>query len=274
MYSHPATVSGTSIMPLPILLRTLALAAAVLPVAAEAHPAYVTDPVPLHAGPGPDYPQVSLLLAGTEIEVTGCLQGHQWCDVITPHGLRGWVWSGTLSVWWSGEPLPLIQYGPSFGIPVVSFIIGDYWFHHYRDRPWYGDRHHWRPAPPAIHRHPGPSPGWQPEWHTSRDHAGEPRGQDGWRREGPRDYHPPRPDRAPRQEPRPPSPPTGSTPPPTPGGWGPSQHAPRHGVPQMDVPRAPSEPPSRFRPPPSGGMRGENGNGQGRGPENRFGGRQ
>ena len=97
---------------------------------------------------------------------------------------------------------------------------------------------------------------------------------EGWRREGPRDYHPPRPDRAPRQEPRPPSPPTGSTPPPTPGGWGPSQHAPRHGVPQMDVPRAPSEPPSRFRPPPSGGMRGENGNGQGRGPENRFGGRQ
>ena len=81
MYSHPATVSGTSIMPLPILLRTLALAAAVLPLAAEAHPAYVTDPVPLHAGPGPDYPQVSLLLAGTEIEVTVCRQGQQLCDV-------------------------------------------------------------------------------------------------------------------------------------------------------------------------------------------------
>lgn len=261
-------------MPLPALLRALALTAAVLPAVAEARPAYVTDSTPLHAGPGPDYPQVALLLPGTEVDVTGCLQGYQWCDVVTPHGLRGWVWSGTLSFSWAGEPLPLIQYGPSFGIPVVGFIIGDYWFHNYRDRPWYSDRHHWHPAPPAVHRHPSPPPGWQPGWAPGRDRPWEPRWQDGGRHEGRRDNHETRPDRPPRQEPRPSFPPSGSSPPPTPGAWGPPQHAPRHDAPRMDAPRFPNEPNSRFRPPPSGEMRGEQGHDRGQGPENRFGGRQ
>jgi len=274
-------------MPLPALLRTLALAAALLPAAADARPAYITEPLRLHAGPGPDYPQISMLLPGMEVDVLGCLQGYQWCDLITPNGLRGWAWSGTLSFSWIGEPLPVIQYGPSFGIPLISFILGDYWDHHYRDRPWYGDRHNWRHAPPALHRPPPPriaphpGPGWQPGWNPGRDHEWDHRWQDDRRRDGPRDDHrnmPPRHDRerAPRQEPMPPVSPPRAAPQPNPGGWG-QQHAPRQEAPRMEAPRPPGEPNSRFRPPPDmDNRRGHGGDGGqgGRGQENRFGGRQ
>ena len=274
-------------MPLPALLRTLTLAAALLPAAADARPAYITEPLRLHAGPGPDYPQISVLFPGMEVDVLGCLQGYQWCDLITPDGLRGWAWSGTLSFSWTGEPLPVIQYDPSFGIPLISFILGDYWDHHYRDRPWYGDRHNWRHAPPALHRPPPPriaphpGPGWQPGWNPGRDHEWDHRWQDDRRRDGPRDDHrnmPPRHDRerAPRQEPMPPVSPPRAAPQPNPGGWG-QQHAPRQEAPRMEAPRPPGEPNSRFRPPPDmDNRRGHGGDGGqgGRGQENRFGGRQ
>ncbi len=276
-------------MPLPTLLRTLAIAAALLPAVADARPAYITEPLRLHAGPGPDYPQISVLLPGMEVEVLGCLQGYQWCDLITLEGLRGWAWSGTLSFSWAGDPLPVIQYGPSFGIPLISFIIGDYWDHHYRDRPWYGDRHNWRHAPPALHRPPPPriapppGPGWQPGWNPGRDHERDHRWQEDRRRDGPRDDHrntPPRHERdrehAPRQEPMPPMSPPRAAPQPNPGGWG-QQHTPRQEAPRMEAPRPPGEPNSRFRPPPDmENRRGHGGEGgrDGRGQENRFGGRQ
>lgn len=278
----------------PALLRALALAAALLPAVADARPAYITEPLRLHAGPGPDYPQVAVLLPGMEIEVVGCLQGYQWCDLITPDGLRGWAWSGTLSFSWAGQPLPVIQYGPSFGIPLVNFIIGDYWDHHYRDRPWYVDRHHWRYAPPELYRPPpprfapppGPPPGWQPGWNPGRDREREHRWQDDRRRDGLRDDYrnaPPRHERErePRQEPMPPLSPPRAAPPPTPGGWSPQppprQEAPRMEPPRMEAPRAPAEPPSRFRPAPdmeNRRDRGGDGGQGGRGQENRFGGRQ
>lgn len=278
-------------MPLPTLLRILAIAAALLPAVADARPAYITEPIRLHAGPGPDYPQIAVLPPGMEIDVVGCLQGYQWCDLVTPDGFRGWAWSGALSFSWAGEPLPIIQYGPSFGIPLISFIIGDYWGHHYRDRPWYGERHNWRhaPPPPALYRpppprfapHPGPAPGWQPGWNPGRDHEREHRWQDDRRRDGPRDdyrHAPPRQERerAPRQEPPPDSSPIApprAAPQPTPGGWG-QQNAPRQEAPRMEAPRPPGEPNSRFRPPPGmDNQRGHGGDG-GRGQENRFGGRQ
>lgn len=135
-------------MPTKSLLTCLAGAALLLPALATARPAYTVEPTRIHAGPGPDYPLIVVAPPGLGLEVTGCIRGYQWCDVIAPDGLRGWAWSGALSFSWNGPPLPVIEYGPSFGIPLISFVIGDYWGRYYRDRPWYDMHRHWRPSPP------------------------------------------------------------------------------------------------------------------------------
>ena len=266
-------------MRLPSLLSSLILATALLPATADARLAYVTEPLRLYAGPGPDYPQIATLPPGLEIDVAGCMQGYQWCDVMTRDGLRGWLWSGSLSFSWGGDPMPVIRYAPSFGIPLIGFIIGDYWGAHYRDRPWYDDRRYWRPPPPpAMYRPPPPpmepprpGPGWGPGWGPGRDHdRGRPWHED--RRDPPRqDFRPPPP---PRMAPNPPPAPPRMAPPP--GAGGPQLPPPRREPPRMEAPRPPGEGQSPFRPPPGSEPRGPHGDGgrpEGRGPENRFGGR-
>ncbi|HEY8614523.1 MAG TPA: hypothetical protein VIL69_24945 [Roseomonas sp.] len=77
--------------------------------------------------------------------------------------------------------MPLPQYAPRVGLPVVTFSFGDYWRDHYRDRSWYAERDRWGGPPPrAAWREPPPHPG--PGWR-----GGPPpdRGP-GWR-EGPPD---------------------------------------------------------------------------------------
>jgi hypothetical protein len=33
--------------------------------------------------------------------------------------------------------------GPKIGLVVLSFMLDDYWGHHYVDRLWYRERHRW-----------------------------------------------------------------------------------------------------------------------------------
>lgn len=134
-------------MSLRSLLRPLALAALLLPAAAQAQQVYISTPVQLYAGPDASYPILFTLFPGMGLEVAGCLPGYQWCDVILPDGQRGWVYGGGLSYSWMGEALPVPQYGASIGIPLITFIIGDYWSHHYRNQPWYNEPRHWRHPP-------------------------------------------------------------------------------------------------------------------------------
>ena len=114
-------------MSLRSLLRPLALAALLLPAAAQAQQVYISTPVQLYAGPDASYPILFTLFPGMGLEVAGCLPGYQWCDVILLDGQRGWVYGGGLSYSWMGEALPVPQYGASIGIPLITFIIGDYW---------------------------------------------------------------------------------------------------------------------------------------------------
>lgn len=223
-------------MPLSTLLRSMTLAmplaAALLCTPASARPAYIHEPLHLQAGPGEDYPLVTLLFPGMELEVMGCLPGYTWCDVVTPTGLRGWAWGGLLSFSWVGEPLPVIQFGPSYGVPVIRFLIGDYWGRHYRHSPWYGDLPHWRRAPPP---HPvAPPPHREPRFDSPR-----------WNEQ--RDDHPGR-ERTPRSEFTPPS--GGSSAPGQnpPGAWAPSrglrpdsQERQGRPLPRQEAPRQPFE---------------------------------
>jgi uncharacterized protein YraI len=156
-------------------LATLSLASAALafPALAQAADAYVTGDVNLRAGPDPDYPLIDQIPAGTEVDVQGCTDGWEWCDVIV-YGNRGWVAGNYIEYEYQDQPVLLPEYGAEIGIPIVSFVIGNYWDHYYRGRPFYRERDRWydrpvmhRPPPRPLYRsysgRPMPAHGGQ--WH-------------------------------------------------------------------------------------------------------------
>lgn len=123
--------------------------------------AYTNGPVNLRAGPARDYPLVSQLPGGVPVTVMGCISGYSWCDVALPN-LRGWVYAGRLSYPYQGNNVPILNYGPTIGLPIVTFAIGSYWGSYYRNRPWYGERDRWAHRPPPRPR-PQPSrPDYRP----------------------------------------------------------------------------------------------------------------
>ncbi len=159
-------------------LLVLSLAAAIglaSPAFAHASEAYVTTDVRLMAGPDEDYPVVDNLEPGSEVDIQGCTEDSEWCDVIA-YGERGWVPGGALEFEYDNQWVLVPEYAPSYGIPVVSFSIERYWDSYYRHRPFYGRRwdwYRWHPGhrpwsyhptrpwpihgPPPVH-HPMPPP--------------------------------------------------------------------------------------------------------------------
>lgn len=139
-----------------VSLATLSLA---VPALAHAADAYVTGNVNLRAGPDPAYPLIDRIPAGTEVDVQGCTDGWEWCDVIV-FGNRGWVAGNYIEYEYQDEPVLLPPYGAQLGIPIISFTIGPYWDNYYRGRPFYRDRDHWyhrrieRRSAPLPLRHP------------------------------------------------------------------------------------------------------------------------
>jgi uncharacterized protein YraI len=133
---------------------SLALGLAVLlaPALAEAAPAYVTTRLSLRAGPSTEYPAVALLEPGVQVEVFGCLEGYEWCDVGIGQD-RGWVAAGFLQAPYYQRQEPLPGVAAAIGLPIIGFSVGGYWDSYYRGRPWYGERERWDRRPPG--------PGWR-----------------------------------------------------------------------------------------------------------------
>jgi len=186
-------------------LPAAAVLALGLAAPAAAAPGFATSPAELRAGPGVEYPPVAFIPGGVPVEILGCLQGYDWCDV--GYGpSRGWLPAGYLQYVYQNRGLPLVEYGPRFGVPVVGFSLGDYWGHHYRDRPWYAERDRWRGPPPRAEFRGPPPPDWRrdgppgrgPDWRDGRGpdwRDGRHDGRADWRddRRGP----PPAPGRGP-----------------------------------------------------------------------------
>ncbi len=131
----------------------------IFPALAQAADGYVTGNVNLRAGPAPDYPLIARIPAGTEVNVQGCTEGWEWCDVIA-YGDRGWVAGNYVEYDYQDRPVLLPTYGEQLGVPIVTFVIGNYWDNYYRSRPFYHERTRWyrrpivrRPPPPPL-RHP------------------------------------------------------------------------------------------------------------------------
>lgn len=124
------------------LLKTMAGAAVgaiALAGTALASPGYTTGGVTMRAGPGGDYPPIVHLRRGTPIDVNGCLDGYDWCDVYAD-GTHGFVRGDRIDVAYEGRRVLLPEFGVRIGLPIISFSVGDYWGRYYRNRPFFGER--------------------------------------------------------------------------------------------------------------------------------------
>jgi len=134
-----------------------------LPALALAADGYTTGNVNLRAGPDISYPLIDTIPAGAPVSVQGCTSGWEWCDVIF-QGERGWIAGNFIQYNYNNQYVLVPQYGMQIGIPIVTFVIGNYWNSYYRNRPFYRERARWyarpvprRPPPPPAHR---PMPPW------------------------------------------------------------------------------------------------------------------
>ncbi|NJM35304.1 MAG: SH3 domain-containing protein [Rhodomicrobium sp.] len=118
------------------------LSSVAIPALANAD-ARVTADLNMRAGPSTDFPVVAVLPDGALVDVYGCIRGYTWCDV-SWSGYRGWASAGYLRQAYQGNYVPMLEYGPTFDLPIVSFSFGSYWDDYYRDKPWYGRRDRWR----------------------------------------------------------------------------------------------------------------------------------
>ncbi|WP_158543448.1 SH3 domain-containing protein [Dyella solisilvae] len=139
------------------------------PAAAQGANGVITSDVDLYAGPDVGYPAVAGLPAGTPVDIQGCLEGWNWCDVITMD-TRGWVAGTFVQYTYEDQPVIVADYGPRIGIPIVAFAIGAYWDHYYRDRPFYRDRDRWY-SHPIESRPPPRPPGWREADRGNHDRA-------------------------------------------------------------------------------------------------------
>ena len=141
-----------------ILAATLALATiGLVPSTASAatRAGYVNASVNLRTGPAADYPRIVTLRGGQRVQIFGCINDWSWCDV-SAAGYRGWVSAGYLDYDNNGRRVGISRQGAGIGLPVLSFILGNYWDEHYRGKPWYGQRSQLQQRHP---QHSGPSHG-------------------------------------------------------------------------------------------------------------------
>lgn len=128
--------------------KAIGLAAAVAglvaaPAIASALTAMTTEPVSLRAGPAADFPVVDAIPDDARVNVHGCVRAYRWCDV-SWRDARGWVQGDDLSYFYQQSYVPIVEYGPRIGLPVIVFSVDTYWDRHYRSRPWYRERTRWR----------------------------------------------------------------------------------------------------------------------------------
>lgn len=112
------------------------------PSAALAAPGIVTASVSMRAGPGPGFPMVDRIPGGAHVNIHGCIRGDAWCDVSWSDD-RGWVSSRYLEYLYRDRYVYLPDYVDVIDVPVVPFVLTEYWATYYSGRPWYHRRAYW-----------------------------------------------------------------------------------------------------------------------------------
>lgn len=84
-------------------IATTALASLLASGAAYAMPTTATTDLNLRAGPGPNYVVTDVIPAEATVEVAGCIEAANWCQV-TYDGRTGWSYGDYLATDVGGEP--------------------------------------------------------------------------------------------------------------------------------------------------------------------------
>ncbi len=142
------------------VLAALAATATVsaAPSVAEAAPGFSVARVNVRAGPGTQFPAVGSLPRGTRIDVRGCVDGYEWCDVAFRGG-RGWVSARFLEVLADGRRGRLGDPRFRAPLPILPWDLNGYWGENYRNRGFYRDADRYRGYGPRGIPGPGVGPG-------------------------------------------------------------------------------------------------------------------
>jgi uncharacterized protein YraI len=120
----------------------LGAAMLLMPTATLAAPGIVTASASMKAGPGPAFPTVDRIPAGSRVDVHGCIRGDAWCDV-SWSGDRGWVSSENLKYLYRNRYVYLPDYVDVVDVPIMPFVLSSYWASYYSGRPWYHRHAYW-----------------------------------------------------------------------------------------------------------------------------------
>lgn len=124
---------------------------------AHAEPGFVNGGVNVRAGPGVDFPRVTTLARGALVDIRGCIEGRQWCDV-SFRGGRGWVSARYLNMDVGGRRAGLWDNRTRVQLPTLAWNLNTYWDENYSNSDFNRDRARYRnhgprqtpaPQPPA-----------------------------------------------------------------------------------------------------------------------------
>jgi uncharacterized protein YraI len=91
-----------------------------LPSLALALDAVAVTDLNMRAGPGSHYPIVATIQGDSAVEILGCLEAGNWCQV-NWQGNQGWSYSEYLAVTETGEQIFVPQARSVLEIPIVAF---------------------------------------------------------------------------------------------------------------------------------------------------------
>lgn len=93
-------------------------ASTALPAVAAVTASATTD-LNLRTGPGPEFEIVDVIAGDGEVDVLGCIDGSEWCEVVY-NGTNGWAYSAYLTT--AGEtPTVIYQNAPTLEIETVTY---------------------------------------------------------------------------------------------------------------------------------------------------------
>ncbi len=116
---------------------------AILPHGARADDAYSTTSLHLRAGPHINLPVVATLQRHERVELLGCVNGYQWCEVRTNYDEYGWVSSYYLRTLVGRNSYTIIDADGFSHTRIIIYKPRDYWDRHYRNKTFYRDRDKW-----------------------------------------------------------------------------------------------------------------------------------
>ncbi|MHA6344823.1 DUF1236 domain-containing protein [Roseivivax sp. CAU 1761] len=107
-----------------VALSTTLIAGLLASPALAAMSASATTDLNFRSGPGPQYEIQGVIPAETAVDVNGCLENTEWCEV-TFDGQTGWAYAAYLTTPVENEPMVLTEAPSSVEIQTVTYDDGN-----------------------------------------------------------------------------------------------------------------------------------------------------